>query len=79
MSSHAKIRSVSRGASEGEIIETIKTSVWQKAELNKLSCFKDFVFENTWNNKFYKVKQIKPIFIEEENQIIVITVYVYYF
>ncbi|MCL0033512.1 hypothetical protein M1M99_01700 [Thermodesulfovibrionales bacterium] len=29
--------------------------------------------------KFYKTKQVRPIFAEEENEIVVVTVYVYYF
>jgi len=79
LSAHAKNQGRIRGAEEKEIIETIKISKWQKLELNKLECHKDFVFNKTWNNKFYKTKQVKPIFAEEEREIVVVTVYVYYF
>ena len=79
LSQHAKIRATFRGATEEEIIDAIKTSPWQPSELNKLECRKDFVFNSIWNKKFYKTKQIRPIFIEEEKEIMVITVYVYYF
>jgi len=78
-STHAKIRASLRGATKEEIIETIRTAKWEKSELNKLACQKDFSFHKTWNNKFYKTKQIKPIFVEEEKEIVIITVYVYYF
>ncbi|MBF0520807.1 MAG: hypothetical protein HQK92_13935 [Nitrospirae bacterium] len=40
---------------------------------------KDFLFENEWNKKYYSYKQVRPIFIEEETEIIVVTVYAYYF
>lgn len=79
LSAHAKIQSQIRGATEEEIIDTIKTSKRQTSELNKLECRKDFVFNKTWNNNFYKTKQVRPIFVEEEKEIVVVTVYVYYF
>ena len=78
-SEHAKIRGNLRGASEEEIAEVIRTEKWDASALNKLECHKDFIFNKTWNNKFYKVKQVKPIFVEEENKIVIVTVYVYYF
>jgi hypothetical protein len=78
-SEHAISQLIFRGAGEKEIVETIKTSEWFPAELNRLECRKDFVFNKLWNNKSYKTKQVKPIFAEEENEIVVITVYVYYF
>jgi hypothetical protein len=31
-----------------------------------------------WNNVYYKTKEVRPIFIEEEKEIIVITVYTYF-
>ncbi len=78
LSQHAKEQITYRGCSEDEVKETIKTSRWEKAELGRLQCKKDFVFNKMWSNKKYKSKQIRPIFIEEKNEIIVVTVYVYY-
>ncbi len=79
LSAHAKARSRFRGATEEEIFEAIKTSKWQKSELNKLECRKDFIFNKVWNNKSYKTKQVRPIFVEDKKEIIVVTVYTYYF
>lgn len=79
LSEHAKNQLVPRGATEREIIDSIKTSEWTPAELKRLECRKDFEFNNTWNNKFYKTKQVRPVFVEEQNEIVVVTVYVYYF
>ena len=47
--------------------------------LGRLECKKDFSFDSAWNGKKYSTKQIRPIFVEEETEIVVITVYVYYF
>ena len=79
LSEHVKMRLASRGASESEIVETIRTSLWQEAELNRKECRKNFPFNSTWNNQSYKTKQIRPIFVEEKDIITVATVYVYYF
>lgn len=68
-----------RGATEEEVVDTIQTSGWKPAELDRLECRKDFEFNSIWNKKSYKTKQVRPIFAEENDEIFVVTVYVYYF
>jgi hypothetical protein len=68
-----------RGATDGEVTETIKTAPWHPAENGRSDCRKDFVFNATWNGKYYTSKQVRPIFVEEHQEIVVVTVYVYYF
>ena len=72
---------VLRGASEEEISKTIRTGEWKMAKNGKFSvkCQFDFNKVSLINQKFYKYKTIEPIFVEEYNEIIVITVKVYYF
>lgn len=60
LSNHAKEQIARRGVTEEEIIETIKTSLWQYAEVGRLECRRDFAFENEWNKKHYKIKQVRP-------------------
>lgn len=79
LSQHAKEQSRYRGCADEEIKDTIQTVAWEPAELGRLQCRKDFVYNRQWNGKQYKTKQIRPIFAEEKDKIIVITVYVYYF
>lgn len=79
LSYHAKEQIAYRGCSESEVSETIQASVWQKAELGRLECRKNFDFDKIWNDKKYKTKQVRPIFAEEEKEIVIVTVYVYYF
>lgn len=78
-SGHAKEQLSYRGTAENEVVDTIKTSEWKPAELGRLQCRKDFVFENEWNKRYYKTKQVRPIFIEQEKEIVVVTVYTYFF
>ena len=61
-----------------KLIVTIRTASWQQAESGRLECKKDFPFENEWNKKYYKIKQVRPIFVEEETEIVVVTVYTYF-
>jgi len=52
---------------------------WEPAERGRMQCRKDFVFGKDWNGKTYRTKQVRPIFVEEADEIVVVTVYVYYF
>ena len=76
---HSNSRSTLRGTSYSEIEETIQSEKWESAEQGRLECRRNFKFEKEWNGKFYKTKQVRPIFVEEEKEIVVITIYVYYF
>ena len=39
----------------------------------------NFPFNSEWNGRWYRTKQVRPIFVEEEEEIVVVTVYTYYF
>lgn len=79
ISGHARDNMFHRGASESEVIETIRSAIWTPAELGRFECRADFDFGKEWNGKFYTTKQVRPIFVKEDAEIVVVTVYVYYF
>lgn len=68
-----------RGFTAHEVEEAIRTSPWNPAELGRLECRKDFSYAKDWNGKIYATKQVRPVFVEESGEIVVITVYTYYF
>ncbi len=68
-----------RGSSELEVVDAICSGDWQPTGSARFECRKDFSFNATWNDRVYATKQVRPIFVEESNEIVVITVYVYYF
>ena len=39
----------------------------------------DFAYEQEWNGTYYSTKQVRPVFVEEAVEIVVVTVYSYYF
>jgi hypothetical protein len=71
--------SYARGATMQEVVEAIVTEPWQPAELGKLECRREFVYNAIWNQKQYKTKRVRPIFVEDSDEVVVVTVYVYYF
>ncbi len=79
LSAHALGYTIRRGFTVAEVEETIRTSFWQSAELGRLQCRKNFPYNQDWNGTFYATKQVRPIFVEEANEIVVITVYTYFF
>ena len=68
-----------RGFTVAEVEEAIRTMPWQPAELGRQECRKDFPYDKEWNGKLYTTKQVRPIFVEETAEIVVVTVYTYYF
>lgn len=79
LSDHAQRYLNRRGFTLAEVEEAIRTSPWGPAELGRLECRKDFPYGKEWNGRFYATKQVRPIFVEEQDEIVVVTVYTYYF
>lgn len=79
LSIHAKEQLHYRGIEEDELIETIRTSPWELSKKGRFQAKKDFLYGNEWNKKSYSLKQVKPVFVEEASEIVVITVYADYF
>ncbi len=77
-SGHARDQMRYRGVTEQEVIETIRAGPWQPTELGRLECRKNFPFEGQWNQRSYTTKQVRPIFVDEPDEIVVVTVYSYY-
>ena len=69
---------MSRGFTEAEVEETIRESRWEPAELGRMECRKVFPFDREWNGRGYASKEVRPIFVEEADEIVVVTVYTYY-
>jgi hypothetical protein len=79
VSNHALRYLTKRGFTVAEVEEAIRTARWQPAELERLNCRKDFPYGKEWNGKVYATKQVRPVFVEEATEIVVVTVYTYYF
>ena len=78
-SAHAMGYMTRRGFTSVEVEEAIRTTPWQPAESGRLEVRRDFPFAGLWNGRFFQTKQVRPIFVEEADEIVVVTVYTYYF
>ena len=79
LSAHARQQLTFRGVREEEVVDCIRTTAWEPAELGRLQCAKDYTFQAQWNGVFYATKLVQPIFVEEPNELVVVTIYSYYF
>ncbi|MBM3333614.1 DUF4258 domain-containing protein [Candidatus Sumerlaeota bacterium] len=79
-SEHAQSRLRQRGATEEEILECIHQSPRAAQHGGRFSARKIFLFGgiSPVNNQQYRFKTIEPIFAEEPDEIVVVTVKVYY-
>jgi hypothetical protein len=77
LSGHARQQLRFRGATEEDVVEAIRSEDWKTAELGRMECRKEYSFNADWNGKYYSKRQVRPIFVDEPDQIVVVTVYVY--
>jgi hypothetical protein len=68
-----------RGASEDEVCEAIRNGEYEPAKDERMLARMNFQFNDLWIDTIYPIKQVAPVFVEEETEIVVITVYTYYF
>ena len=79
LSKHALSYATTRGFTVADVEHAIRTCSWEPAELGRLQCRSDIPFGSQWNGKPYAIRQVRPVFVEEATEIVVITVYTYYF
>jgi hypothetical protein len=76
---HTLHRMTLRGTTKVEVITAIREAKWEGAKNKRFQCRKSYPYGQEWNGKTYNTKQVKVIFEELEDLIIVDTVYVFYF
>ena len=79
-SHHARLQAKLRGAGEAEIIEVIQSAPWESAEQARHQARKVFPFgmPSPVNQQTYDFKTVHAIFVEEEQEAVVVTILVYY-
>lgn len=79
LSAHALSYTKKRGFTASEVEEAVRSSPWIPAEMGRLECHGDLPFGREWNGTIYKTKRVRPIFVQEADEILIVTVYTYYF
>ncbi|MGH2584902.1 MAG: hypothetical protein ACRDJE_08315, partial [Dehalococcoidia bacterium] len=62
-----------------EVEETIRTAPWRPARTNCMEASNDFPYGAVWNGVVYATKRARPIVVEESSEIVVMTVYTYFY
>ena len=78
LTEHAKERAVERGTTQEEIQKVLTKGKETKAKEGRRGKEMVFEYRKDWLGKTYPQKKGKGIYIEEDNENIVITVKVYY-
>jgi hypothetical protein len=76
---HAREQCVERGATESEVREAIEKGAKEKAKLGRFMFRYNFRYGRKWQGKEYPIKQVAPVIFENPREIVVITVYTFYF
>lgn len=78
-SRHALEQMPDRGVTQEEVLEALQTGEQVPAKKGRLAFRKNCPFRGTWKGRYYEVKQVMPIVVEESERRVVVTVYVFYF
>jgi hypothetical protein len=79
LTKHALEQCKERGATEGEVKQAIEQGTREAAKRGREICRINLSYGKMWQGKFYPIKQVAPVIKEESDEIVVITVYTFYF
>jgi len=77
-SNHSLDKIKERGTNKEEIEIAIRLGERVPAKKGRIAFRKNFNFENHWKGRYYQGKQMMPVIVEEGNNYVVITVYVFF-
>jgi hypothetical protein len=79
LSVHAREQCIERGAAEEEVKYAVAHGEREAAKRGRVLCRYNFAYARTWQGTTYAIKQVAPVIVEESGEIVVITVYTFYF
>jgi hypothetical protein len=79
LTNHAQEQAIERGTNEVEIVDTIITGNRQTAKNGRYKYQATFQYNKDWQGKLYSLKKVVPIVAETDTELVVITVYTFYF
>ena len=76
---HSLQQMTERGATQEEVEESIYQGERVPAKKGRSAFRYNFQYNTRWAGKYFLVKQVMPIVVQEEDVYVVVTVYVFYF
>ena len=77
--SHARDRLAERGATEPEVVDTVRDGEQFQAKFGRTGFRRNFAFEGEWRGRRYTSKQVEAYAVRQGDDWLVITVIVKYF
>ena len=78
-SGHARMRMQERGTTDAEVIEAIEYGKREPAQRGLVQYRHNVEYNNTWAGRDYAIKQVMPVVAIEEDRLVVVTVYAFFF
>ena len=75
---HALSRLVERGATEAEVIETVREGERFPAKYGRTGFRRNYHFRSTWRGREYAMKQIEAYAVEEDGWLVITVIVRYY-
>ena len=75
---HAREQMLARRATAEETEAVIRSAPWQPAEHGRQTAAMVFPFRQEHFGRYYECKEVVPVFVEEPERIVVITVYTFF-
>jgi predicted secreted protein len=79
LTTHARLQCAERGTNQQEVEQAVREGACEPAKRDRMLCRFNFAFNSDWQDNHYAVKQVAPVTKEEADEIVVVTVYVFYF
>ena len=75
---HARQRLAERGTTEEEVVQAIRGAPWIPTNRGRYAATQWYPFGQDHEGSFYAGKDVRPIFVDEGERIVVVTLYVYF-
>ena len=75
---HARQRLAERRTTEDEVIQAIRDTPWVRTDRGRYAATKWYPFGQEHEGSFYAGKDVRPVFTDEADRVVVVTVYVYF-
>ena len=75
---HARTRLAERGATEAEVIETVREGERFPAKFGRTGFRRNFPFNGVWRGRQYATKQVEAFAVEESGWLVITVIVRYY-
>jgi hypothetical protein len=76
---HASARAKERGTSEDDVRRAIRIGLREPARRGLVQFKLNLEYRREWDGRYYAIQQVVPVVAEEDDCLVVVTVYTFYF